>query len=307
MKKISICIPVYFNEHSLPKLFERLSVVECQLNQMEIEVEYICVDDGSGDNSLLILRGLKASHPNIKIIKFTRNFGAINATKSALEFVQGDCFLFIAADLQDPPELIPKMANRWLQGAKYVICERVNRDDPVMSRFFATIYYSILRSVVIKTYPKKGFDLALMDKQFLKYLRAAGKHVSFPLLPYWLGYKPSVIEYNREARRDGKSRWTFGKKWKLMLDSIFSFSVAPIRFISLTGLFVSTFSFGYGALIVVSALIGNIEVPGYASVVSLLSFLLGLIILMIGVLSEVIWRIFDEVNKHPYAVIDEIF
>ena len=153
----------------------------------------------------------------------------------------------------------------------------------------------------------KGFDLALMDKEFLLYLRAAGKHVSFPLLPYWLGYKPSVIEYSREAREDGKSRWTFGKKWKLMIDSIFSFSVAPIRIISMAGLIVSTVSFGYGTLVVVSALIGSIEVPGFASVVSLLSFLLGLIILMLGVLSEVIWRIFDEVNKHPYAVIDEIY
>ncbi|MCF8462918.1 MAG: glycosyltransferase family 2 protein [Rickettsiaceae bacterium] len=291
----------------MPKLFARLSVVECQLNQRDIEVEYICVDDGSGDNSLLILRGLKVSHPNIKIIKFTRNFGAISAIKSSLEFVQGDCFLFIAADLQDPPELIPEMVDRWLKGAKYVICERINRSDPLMTRFFAAIYYSILRLIVIKKYPKKGFDLALMDKQFLLYLRAAGKHVSFPLLPFWLGYEPSVIEYNREARKDGISRWTFGKKWKLMIDSIFAFSVFPIRFISLAGLIVSTVSFVYGAIVVVSAIIGSISVPGYASVVSLISFLLGLIILMLGVLGEIIWRIFDEVNMHPYAVIDEIY
>lgn len=307
MKKISICIPVYYNEHTLSKLFSRLYDVELQLNKLDIQVEYIVVDDGSGDNSLSILKEIKKTHQNLKIIKFTRNFGAINATRTAIEFVNGDCFLFIAADLQDPPELILPMVRRWLEGEKYVICERTHRKDPITTIIFANIYYYLLRTFVINTYPKKGFDLALMDKVFLNYLKNTGKHVSFPLLPFWLGYEPSIIRYVRESREDGKSMWTFGKRWNLMISSIFSFSFTPVRIISLIGLFVSILSFGYGTLIISSALIGKIEVPGFATIVSLLSFLLGLIILMLGVISEIIWRIFDEVNKHPHAVIDEIF
>lgn len=145
-----------------------------------------------------------------------------------------------------------------------------------------------------------------MDRRLLPYLRDSGKHVNFPLFPYWLGFTPETIRYKRAARRHGRSRWSFAKRWKLLIDSIFSFSFAPVRIISGIGLLVSIGSFLYGTLVVVSAIVGKVHVPGFATLAALISFLLGLIIVMLGVISEYVWRIFDEVNRHPYAVVEEI-
>lgn len=305
MKTLSIVVPVYFNEHSLPDLFDKLSCIEQLLKQKDMQLELIFVDDGSQDSSLSLLRLFVATRPGTKVIKLSRNFGAISAVKTGLNYITGDCFLFLAADLQDPPELIPEMVSRWKNGTKYIICERMDRQDPLGSKIFSAVYYKLLRKFVIASYPENGFDLALMDKQFLPYLKDSGKHVNFPLFPYWLGFTPEKIPYVRLARVHGKSRWTFGKKWKLMIDSIFSFSFAPVRLISTIGLVVSLVSFAYGTVVVLSALFGKVEVPGFATLATLVSFLLGLIIVMLGVMSEYIWRIFDEVNRHPYAVVEE--
>ncbi|MCK1545776.1 glycosyltransferase family 2 protein [Bradyrhizobium sp. 160] len=305
-KIVSVVVPVYFNEQALPDLFGKLGYVESKLEEQGVQLELIFVDDGSGDNSLALLRQFKLARPATKVIKLARNFGAISAVKVGIDHLSGDAFLFLAADLQDPPDLIPEMVAHWLKGKKYVICERTDRDDPLGTKMFSAVYYKLLRKFVAPSYPQQGFDLALMDKVFVPYLRQSGKHVNFPLFPFWLGFAPEKIQYKRLARKHGKSRWTFGKKWKLLIDSIFSFSFAPVRIISSIGLLVSVASFSYGALVVVSALIGKIELPGFATLAALISFLLGLIIVMLGVISEYTWRIFDEVNKHPYAVIDEI-
>lgn len=305
MKTLSIVVPVYFNEGSLPDLFSKLLYIEQLLNQQDVLLELIFVDDGSQDNSLSLLRQFVITRPGSKVIKLSRNFGAISAVKTGLNYITGDCFLFLAADLQDPPELIPEMVNRWKNGSKYIICERTDRQDPLGSKIFSAVYYKLLRKFVIASYPKNGFDLALMDGQLLPYLKDSGKHINFPLFPYWLGFTPEKIPYVRVAREHGKSRWTFGKKWKLLIDSIFSFSFAPVRLISAIGLIVSLGSFAYGTVVVLSALFGKVEVPGFATLATLVSFLLGLIIVMLGVMSEYIWRIFDEVNRHPHAVIEE--
>jgi len=305
MKRLSIVVPVYFNQNSLPDLFHKLKFVEAELGKMEVELELIFVDDGSQDGSLALLREFREQRSMTRVIKLTRNFGAISAVKTGLNYITGDCFLFLAADLQDPPDLIPQMLNKWLNGAKYVICERTSREDPLATKFFAAVYYKLLRKFVIATYPQYGFDLALMDGSFLQYLKDCGKHVNFPLFPYWLGYTPEKIEYKREARKHGKSKWSMRKKWKLLIDSIFSFSAAPVRMISAIGLVVALASFTYGIVVVINAIIGEIEVPGFATITALIAFLLGLIIIMLGIISEYLWRIFDEVNRHPYAVVEK--
>src|SRR5256885_3577696 len=152
-KKISIVVPVYFNEQSLPQLFEALLAIENNLLERGVEMELIFVDDGSGDHSLKELLKIKQYRPSTKVIKLTRNFGAVHASKTGLQFVSGDCFMELAADLQDPPELIPKMVDKWLQGAKFVICKRTHRVDPPVSKLFAYIFYRLVRSFVIKEYP----------------------------------------------------------------------------------------------------------------------------------------------------------
>ncbi|HEU5047686.1 MAG TPA: glycosyltransferase family 2 protein [Rickettsiales bacterium] len=307
MKTLSIVIPVYFNAESLPVLFERLKDIELRITTLEMALELIFVDDGSGDNSLAVLLDIKQSRPATKVIKLTRNFGAVHASKCGLQHATGDCFMILAADLQDPPELIMEMVQKWQAGSKFTICVRNSREDPAASKLFAVIYYWLLHKLVISDYPSGGYDMALIDKRLIPHLQNSSKNLYTPLLAYWLGYKPEVIYYRRAKREHGKSRWTFTKKFKAFLDVMLGFSVTPIRLISCIGAIISACSFAYGINIVIHALLGDIYVPGFASIAALITFLLGLIILMLGMMGEYLWRVFDELNKRPEVVIEEIY
>lgn len=306
-KKLSIVVPVYYNEESLRPLFRQLNLLEGRLAEMRLDMELIFVDDGSGDESLQELLYLKQERPDTRIVKLSRNFGAVHASKCGFGFVTGDCFLILAADLQDPPELIDKMARRWQAGSKFTICVRVSRDDPFISKIYARLYYWILKRLVIPDYPSGGYDMALMDRSLLPHLLNSSKNLYTPLLAYWLGYKPEVIYYHRKKREHGSSRWTFRKKFNAFLDVMLGFSVTPIRLISLFGWVVSSVSFLYGTSVFINALLGNVPVKGFAALATLISFLLGLIIIMLGVIGEYLWRVFDEINKRPEVIIDEIY
>ena len=308
MKKLSVVIPVYYNEGSLPELFAELMRVEEILRRSRgIELELIFVDDGSGDNSFAELMKIKQIRPDTCVVKLARNFGAIHAIKTGLQYVTGDCFTMLAADLQDPPELLVEMADKWLAGSKFVICVRESRQDPFLSKAFARLYYGILRLTVTKTYPSGGFDLALMDELLLPYLQRSGKNINISLFAYWLGFEPEVIYYERRERAHGKSRWTFSKKFTYLLDSILGFSVVPIRIISFTGLIVALLSFIYGIVLIFNASVNHVIVPGFTTIATLVAFLLGLIIIMLGIIGEYLWRVFDEVNRRPEYVIHEVY
>jgi polyisoprenyl-phosphate glycosyltransferase len=306
-KKLTVIVPVYFNAHSLPRLFDEFAKIEAQLLGRAVSLELIFVDDGSKDESLVRLLEFKARRPDTKVIKLTRNFGAVHCSKTGFQFVTGDAFVIVSADLQDPPGLLLEMVDRWLGGSKFVICERITRSDPVISKVYSKIYYILLRTLVIREYPEGGYDMALMDKAFLPHLLNSSKSVFTPLLAYWLGYKPDIIHYDRPAREHGKSGWTFAKKFTAFLDVMLGFSITPIRAISGFGTVVALCSFLYGGAVVMSALFHRIPVEGFATVVALVTFLLGLIIVMLGIIGEYLWRIFDETNKRPETVIEEIW
>jgi len=303
---LSVVVPVYFNEHSLPLLFDALLEVEAGLGERGLGLELIFVDDGSRDGSLAVLRELKRRRPATKVVKLTRNFGAVHASKTGFRFVTGDCFMILAADLQDPPALILQMADLWKQGAKFVVCVREDREDSAVSVLFSRLYYRLIRLLVARDYPPDGYDVALMARAFLPYMLDSGKNINSALFAYWLGFEPARIRYTRRKRRHGKSRWTFLKRVKFFLDSILGFSIVPIRLMSLFGALVSLASFGYGAVIAINALRGLGSVPGFPTLVVIISFLLGVVIMMLGTIGEYIWRIFDEVSRKPEAVIDEI-
>lgn len=307
MKKLSIVIPVYFNEPSLSDLHKALIKLEQDLLILGVSLELIFVDDGSQDDSFEKLLELKNADNRIKVIKLTRNFGSVHAIKTGFRFVSGDCFTVLAADLQDPPDLLLEMVKHWLAGSKFVICERLSRDDPVTTKIYSKIYYKLLRLMVMKDFPEGGFDLALMDKDMLPYMVNSAKNSYMALLAYWLGFKPDVIHYHRKARVHGKSRWTFAKKFKVFLDVMLGFSVTPIRAISAIGAIVSLLSFSYGIMVVVLALIEGNPVAGFPTIVALITFLLGLIILMLGIIGEYLWRIFDETNLRPETVIEKVY
>jgi polyisoprenyl-phosphate glycosyltransferase len=307
LRTVSVVVPVYYNAASLPALFDRLQAVERRLiDEYRVRLQLIFVNDGSRDDSQEALLRIRQQRPDVRIARLSRNFGAVHASRTGFQFVEGDAFTIIAADLQDPPELLLEMVPRWLAGRKFVIAVRASREDPLASRAYSWLYYRLLRFLVVPGYPEGGFDIALMDRSMLEPMRNCSKNAFTPLLAYWLGHEPEVVSYHRPKREHGRSGWTFSKKIKAFLDVMLGFSVTPIRLISAFGVAVAGVSFAYGLMVVVGALFGRVGVSGFATLAALISFLLGLIIIMLGIIGEYLWRIFDEVNRRPEAVIDEI-
>jgi polyisoprenyl-phosphate glycosyltransferase len=306
-KMVSVVIPVYYNEDSLPHLFQDLKGFEVELDKRSLDLELIFVDDGSGDNSLGELLKIREARPATRVIKLSRNFGAVAASKTGFKFITGDCFGILAADQQDPVSMFLHMVDAWLEGEKFVICVRNSRDDPALTKFFAAIYYFVIRKLVAPEYPHGGFDLMLLDASLLPNMVESGMNTHPNLYAYWLGIAPKSLSYRRQKREHGISRWTFKKKLKLFVDTISGFSVVPLRLISGFGLIVASLSFLYGLYIGVNAILGRVDQPGFATLVVLITFFSGLILVMLGIIGEYLWRVFEATQNKPESVIDETF
>jgi polyisoprenyl-phosphate glycosyltransferase len=304
-KKVSIVIPVYHNAESLPLLADRLVWLEGELRNRGVELELVFVNDGSGDNSQAELLAFRARRPNTKIIKHTRNFGAVAASRTGFRFVTGDAFLVLAADLQDPVQTVLEMIEYWLAGNPFVIAVRQKRDDPPGTILLSTLYYKLVRRFILKGYPKTGFDLMLAERPILKYLLEATKNVNPNILAISLGYKAFVVKYNRQSRQHGRSKWSLAKKLQHFANTITGFSAAPIRIMSAVGLVVASLSFFYGLYMSVAALLGTVPVRGFTTIVVLLSFFAGMILVTLGIIGEYLWRIFEIVNKNVESVVEE--
>ena len=306
-KKISIVIPFFFNESSIEKLIERLLILEVRLKERNFLMELVFVDDGSGDKSFEKIYNFKLNRNNTKIIKLTRNFGAVFAVKEGLKHITGDCFTTLAADLQDPPENILKMIDRWSNGSKFVVCVRESREDSFLKKYLARLFYILIRKFIIPNYPKYGYDMALLDRSILIHLINSSKTIFYSVHLYWLGFKPDIIFYKRVKRQEGKSRWTFYKNVNTALDVLLGSSPKFIQSLSLFGICISLSSLLYGLLIIVNAFLGKIPVPGYATTIVILSFFFGLIIFYLSIIQEYLWRIFEEVNRKPEVIIEKIY
>jgi dolichol-phosphate mannosyltransferase len=298
---------VYYNSGSLPELAVQLGALEERLAERGVGLELIFVNDGSGDDSLTGLLAIKRSRPHTKVISLARNFGAVAASKTGLSYVTGDAFMFLAADLQDPPEQAVPMVDHWLGGSKFVVSARATRRDPLTSVLWAWLYYRLVEWFVLPGYPRGGFDLMLMDRVMLPYIINSGKNTNPNVYAFWLGFTPVTLHYDRRERRHGTSRWTFGKKLKFFVDTICGFTVVPIRVMSIIGVVAAVLSLLYGAYIAVAALQGKVAVQGFATLVTLISFFSGLILMMLGTLGEYLWRVFDAVTNKPESVIDEVY
>jgi polyisoprenyl-phosphate glycosyltransferase len=306
-KTISVIVPVYYNAPSLPEVYQELLHLEQELDKRDLALELVFVNDGSGDDSLAELLKIKALRPSTKVISLARNFGAVAASKTGFQFVSGDAFIIVSADLQDPLEQVLLMADEWLKGDKFVISVRAKRGDPPLTRMFARFYYHFLEIMVVRGYPPGGYDLMLMDKAMLPYMKSSTKNTNPNLYSFWLGFTPKVLYYERRERRHGRSRWSFRKKLKFFVDTVTGFSVTPIRTLSAFGVGVAALSFLYGINIVIAALFGDVPVQGFATLAALISFFSGLILVMLGAIGEYLWRVFDAVNNKPESVIDEMF
>ncbi|ACX68015.1 glycosyltransferase family 2 protein [Paenibacillus sp. Y412MC10] len=304
--KFSIVVPIYFNEPNIPHTIPRLQRLEQVIPNCDFE--YVFVDDGSKDKSLQLLIEAREKDQRIKVIKLSKNFGSMSAIQAGLKYATGDCVGIIAADLQDPPELFEKMLEYWKSGKKVVLGTRSDREESISQKIFSNTYYYLLRKFALKGYPEGGFDFLLVDRQVVnEILEIREKNTNIMSLIYWLGHEREYIPYVRQERKLGKSRWTLSKKIKLFIDSFVSFSYTPIRFMSLIGVLTAVLSFIYGVFVVVSTLFGIIELQGWTTIISLITFLLGIIMIMLGIIGEYLWRILDESRDRPSYVVDETF
>ncbi|WPP42087.1 glycosyltransferase family 2 protein [Paenibacillus hunanensis] len=304
--KFSIVVPIYFNALNIPHTVPRLQKLQELLP--DCELEFVFVDDGSKDNSFQLLLEAKQQDERIKVIKLSRNFGSMSAIQAGLQYASGDCIGVIAADLQDPPELFVDMIKEWRNGKKVVLATRSDREESLSQKMFSNSYYYLLEKFALKDYPKGGFDFLLVDKQVAQEVIDIGeKNTNVMSLIYWLGHDREYFPYVREERKLGKSRWTMSKKIKLFIDSFVSFSYMPIRFMSALGVITALLSFLYGVYVVVGALSGWIPIQGWTTIIALITFLLGIIMVMLGIIGEYLWRILDESRNRPSFIVDEVY
>ncbi len=227
MSKISIIIPVYWNEDTLELLYDDLK--EKVLGQLE-DYELVFVDDGSGDNSWEIINKIKNRDDRIICVKLSRNFGEHSALLAGLSVCTGDCAVTKQADLQEDSEIILEMYESWKKGNKVVLAVREERDDSFATKFFAGLYYKLMQKFANKNMPSGGCDCYLLDRQVIEVLlKLDEKNSSLTLQVLWVGFQTDKIYFHRREREIGKGRWTFAKKFKLVLDSMISFSYVPIR------------------------------------------------------------------------------
>ena len=300
--KVSIVVAVYQNVGTVAETHRRIQdVFRAQLQRHSYELVF--VDDGSRDGSLDELLRLRAEDSAVKVVTFTRNFGQMAAMLAGFREATGDAVINISADLQDPIDLVPKMIEQWEAGAETVICYRTGRADTWTARATSKVAYALLRRALPQI-PPGGFDVVLMDRRVMDAFNAIGvRHRFFQGDLLWTGYRLAFIPYERQARTVGRSQYNFGKRLKNFIDAFLDASYLPIRFISLVGTLTAGLGFLWAISIVVSWLAGDAPFTGWAPLMVAVLVVGGLIMLMLGMIGEYVWRINEEVRKRPNYVV----
>ena len=303
MSKLSIVVPVYWNSDTLMLLYQDMK--EKILHKLE-EYEIVFVDDGSGDNSWEIMNQIRGMDENVRLVRLSRNFGEHAAILAGLSVCTGDCAVTKQADLQEDSELILQLYEKWKEGNKVVLAVRAERDEGAVKKFFANLYYTLMRKLVVKDMPKGGFDCYLLDRQVIEVLLMLDeKNSALTLQVLWVGFKSDRVYFHRKNREIGKSRWTLSKKVKLVVDSMMSFSYFPVRFMSFLGSAYAIAAVVWGIVLVAQKLSGVEDMPGWTSLMVLMLFSFGVVMVMLGLLGEYIWRALDASRNRPPFLIDE--
>jgi len=304
MEKLSIIVPVYYNAENLLPLYNDLN--EKVLKKIDIDYEIIFVDDGSKDNSYLVMQELTKLNDKIVLVKLSRNFGEHAAILAGLSKCTGTCAVRKAADLQEPSEMILDMLEKYHEGNKVVLAVRADRDEPIFQKMFSNLYAFMMRKLALPNMPKGGFDSFLIDRQVIDVLvDMREKNTSLMSQVLWSGFQTATVPYTRMKRTIGKSRWTLSKKIKLVFDSLLGFSYFPIRFITGVGIISFLVSFIWLIVVLWQKLTGVITIEGYTTIIILLLMSFGIIMLSIGILGEYMWRMFDATRNRPPFIIDD--
>lgn len=302
--KLSIVIPVYYNEANLEPLYD--DIKKKIIDVIDYNYELVLVNDGSKDNSYEVMKSLAEKDANIKIVSLSRNFGSHAAILCGLAKCTGDCAVVKAADLQEPAELVLEMVKRWQAGFNVVLAVREAREESRSQTLFANMYYLMMRKTAFPDIPGGGFDVYLLDRKVINVLMAFDeKNSALTGQILWSGFKTDKVYYTRLAREIGKSRWTLKKKIRLVTDTLFGFSTLPIKTVSMMGIFSFTGSLIWAALVLSFKLMGMIEVNGWTTMFIFQLFSFGILMLSLGILGEYLWRTFDASRNRPPYIVEE--
>ncbi|MEJ1392074.1 MAG: glycosyltransferase family 2 protein [Candidatus Sedimenticola sp. (ex Thyasira tokunagai)] len=302
--KISVVAPFYNEAENVDDFFGRvLPVIQSQSSDYEI----LCINDGSTDNTLPELQAWKAKCQQIKIVNLSRNFGKESALTAGLGLADGDVVIPLDSDLQDPPELIAEMLSKWKEGYDVVYAKRVMRQsDTVFKRWSALGFYRLFNWITDTKIPYNTGDFRLLDRKAVEAVRRLDERTRFMKGIFaWVGFRQTAVEYERPPREHGKVHLHFSNLWRLAVDGITSFSTFPLRVWSYIGLFIALISFIYGVVIIAKTLLFGVDLPGYASIITVVLFLGGIQLISLGVIGEYIGRIFYEIKGRPNYILDE--
>ncbi len=302
MPLITAVVPAYNEEANLAALFERLAAVAAGLPRYELE--FLFVDDGSKDGTPEILAALHARDHRVKALRFSRNFGSHAACLAGLMEAQGEVMVILAADLQDPPELIPQMLAKLEAGSDIVLAVRDQREDSWLTVKMANLYHRLMRRYAIPAWPPHGADVVMLRRSVRDVLvRWRQKNTSIFAQMLWAGFRQGTVFYRKQRRYAGRSKWSLGKKIKLFVDSFVSFSFTPIRLISYCGMTLAAFGFAYALFIVLNRVFYSRPIQGWSYIMVVLLLVSGVQLLMLGVIGEYLWRVADEVRGAPPFVV----
>jgi dolichol-phosphate mannosyltransferase len=301
----SVVVPMYNEEEVIPVTYQRLTDV---MEKANVNYEIIFVNDGSRDKTAELLNEICDNDKRVKLLDFSRNFGHQIAITAGMDYSCGQCIVVIDGDLQDPPELIPAMIEKWKDGYDVVYGKRISRQgESIFKKLTAAIYYRLLRSMTDVSIPVDTGDFRLIDRKVcdaLKEVKERNRYVRG--LISWLGFKQTSIEFERQERFAGETKYPLRKMLKLAFDGITTFSYKPLKLASYIGTIISLGSFAYLIFVIVQRLFFPETVqPGWASTLAVSLFFNGITLLMLGIMGEYVGRIYDEVKGRPLYIIKE--
>ena len=303
---ISILCPCYNEETVLDLFFEKISEVLAKIPE---RFEFVCVNDGSKDKTLEILKAHAKKDSRIKVIDFSRNFGKEAALTAAIDYCNGDAAIPIDVDLQDPPELISEMIKKWHEGFDVILARRTDRSsDSYLKRTTAKMFYRLHNLISSPEIPENVGDFRLIDRKVIDALKNIKEsHRFMKGLFAWTGFKTFTLDYKRSARSSGTSKFNGWKLWKLAVEGITSFSTAPLTLWLYLGGLIALSAFAYGLWIFIRTLIFGVDLPGYASLICLILLFGGLQLFGIGILGEYVGRTYIESKRRPVYIVREVY
>ncbi len=305
MKKISVIIPAYNEEESLPILYDRMKKLMDSMNNYEFEILFI--NDGSKDNTIDKIKQMRIADNRICYVDFSRNFGKEIAMIAGLDYAKGDCVIFMDADLQDPPELIPELVKYWEEGYDDVYAKRRSRKGETwLKKFTSKMYYKLLQKLTKVEIQKDTGDFRLLDRRCvnaLKMLRESQRNTKSMFS--WIGYKKKEVLYDRDPRVAGSTKWNYLKLIDLAIDGITSFTIAPLKFSTLVAIPTFMMLFIYFIYVIIKCFVVDQPIQAFQAIILLILFFSGVQILLFGIVGEYLGRIFNETKNRPLYLVNE--